>query len=182
MEKYKYVILSVLLIFPILFVFCNKNRKILERKTAESEQIIQTIEEKPVENEDLEQNVIQSNNESQKWLSTREKTALPFIEAVKSGDRNKILKYLHFPMPRPFPIPYIENEQEMLEKFDMIFTDEILNDIINSSDLDWQSEAWRGIRFVKDYNTYRSVAPIWMDSDGMVFMIPVSNQEMQLIN
>jgi len=102
----------------------------------------------------------------------------PFIEAVRSGNKNEILKFLRYPIARPFPSPYIQNEQEMIEKFDIIFTNELKNSIAGSSwnnEWHWRSEAWRGIVFATGVFPY-----LWMDYDGMVFRLPPSKQELEL--
>ncbi|MDR0321737.1 MAG: hypothetical protein LBI28_09560 [Treponema sp.] len=171
----KYTIILFIFSLSLLFISCHKTRTISENETDEPEEIISTVERDIIESKDLEQTVIQSNDE--RHIPIRERAALPFIEAVRRGDRNEIVKFFKYPIRqyRPFPLPYIKNEQEMLERFDMIFTDEVLDDIVNSSDNEWNAEAWRGVFFYND-RTW-----LWMDYDGTVLGIHASNQEEELV-
>jgi len=166
MIKQRHAITLLILIF-LLFASCRKASTISgnDVKEIDSLEII----------ENLEQTITPANEDLQPCLTIKEGIARPFIEALKSDDRNEILKYLHYPIARLFPSPYIENEQEMLEEFDMIFTDELINDIVNSSDDEWLSEAWRGIVLKKSFGNN-----LWMDYDGKVFSIPASNKGKEL--
>jgi hypothetical protein len=172
----KYAIIYFIFSLYFLLASCQKTRTIPENKTDEPEQIVQTIENEIMEDDELEQTVTQLSDGWRPEIPIRERIALPFIEALKSGDRNEIVKFFHYPMRRIFPLPYIKNEQEMLDKFDMVFTDEIISDIANSPDHEWKSQAWRGITF------YNGKTHLWMDYDGKVFRIPESDQEEELRN
>jgi hypothetical protein len=169
----KIIILFIFLC--LLFVSCQKARIISETKTDEQKQLVQIVEDEIAEANNLEKVVTQTNDELRPMISIKERIAIPFIEAVRSHDKNEILKFLRYPIRRPFPLPHIINDLEMLKKFDLIFTDEVLNDIIYSSDSDWNSHAWRGVTF------YNGRTHLWMDYDGTVLDIPVSSQEEELV-
>jgi len=89
----------------------------------------------------------------------------PFVEAVVNNDREKTADLIfYYPFRRRYPIPPINNKREMIEKYDQIFDETLINIIKNSSvETDWQAIGWRGIIF-KD-------GLVWIDYDGSILRI-----------
>lgn len=100
----------------------------------------------------------------------------PFVEAVKNNDKHKIISLIYYPLHRRYPIPYIYNQQEMLERYDQVFNGELINIIKKSSiETDWDDVGWRGIMLNNGL--------IWIDYDGKVHAINyLSTQEELLRN
>ena len=185
MKKPKHVF--ILCICLSLLSFCQKNGN----ANAEGPQTVVTDPEQELQAEDTRQvseagvedpapqsGTAETDGETSRELLIAGAIPTPFLEAVRSGDRNEIVKLLNYPIPRPS----IENEKEMLEKFDMIFNDEVLGIIADSCALsDWPTEAWRGIRLFNEQLMYGGIAGIWMDYDGTVFSIPVSQEERESV-
>jgi hypothetical protein len=97
----------------------------------------------------------------------------PFMAAIENDNKFEIVKFIKYPLTRGYPLPDIKNEMEMLEKFDMVFSNKILDKIKKSSiENDWQTAGWRGIIF--DNGT------IWMDYDGTIYVIPLSDEEIEI--
>jgi len=72
----------------------------------------------------------------------------PFVEAVVNNDREKIAELIHYPFSRRYPILPIYNKREMIERYDQIFDETLMNLIRNSSvETDWQAFGWHGIGF-----------------------------------
>jgi hypothetical protein len=98
----------------------------------------------------------------------------PFIEAVKNNDSRKIVNLIHYPLHRRYPIPYIYNQQEMLERYDQVFDEELIDTIKNSSiETDWDDVGWRGIMLNNGL--------IWLDYDGKVHTINYISAKEELI-
>jgi hypothetical protein len=97
----------------------------------------------------------------------------PFIAAIENNNKFEIAKFIKYPLSRRYPLPDIKNETEMLEKFDIIFSKEILDEIVNSSiENDWSAVGWRGIMLNR--------GTIWMDYDGTIYGIPLSDEEIKI--
>jgi hypothetical protein len=81
-----------------------------------------------------------------------------FIDAFKNVDKNVIAQLIHYPLQFNYPIMPIKNKTEMIQRFDEVFDEEIINKIKKSSlETDWSEEAWRGITLDGD---------VWIDYDG----------------
>jgi hypothetical protein len=89
----------------------------------------------------------------------------PFVDAVVNNDREKTADLIYYyPFSRQYPIPPINNKREMIERYDQIFDETLINIIKNSSvETDWQAIGWRGIIF-KD-------GLVWIDYDGSILRI-----------
>jgi hypothetical protein len=73
----------------------------------------------------------------------------PFVEAVVNNDRKKITELIYYPLRRQYPIPPIHNKEEMIERYDQVFDEKLINIIKNSSvETDWQAIGWHGIGFM----------------------------------
>lgn len=80
-----------------------------------------------------------------------------FISAIKSRDKNLISNYINYPFFLQTSIPPIRNKEEFIEKFDLLFDDYLLNEIVNKPE-EWQRMGTKGIIF-KD-------GDLWLDIDG----------------
>jgi len=88
----------------------------------------------------------------------------PFVEAVVNNDREKIADLIYYPLNRQYPIPPIHHKQEMIERYDQIFDETLINEIKNSSvETDWHAVGWRGIMFKSGL--------VWIDYDGSIIGI-----------
>jgi hypothetical protein len=118
--------------------------------------------------------LVNYNGFSQKILAEEYQQLIrSFIAAVRNNNKLEIVKFVKYPLTRRYPLPDIKNETEMLEKFDIVFSEEILDKIANSSiENDWSTVGWRGIMFNR--------GAIWMDYDGTLYGIPLSDKEIEI--
>jgi hypothetical protein len=83
----------------------------------------------------------------------------PFVDAFKNNDKNAAARLIRYPLEQTYPLRPIENESEMLLRFDEIFDRELIDRIKNSSlENDWSSAGWRGITL--------GSGTVWIDYDG----------------
>lgn len=69
-----------------------------------------------------------------------------FIEAADSGNKTAIAKLIAYPLKRLYPLPAIQNEDEMVLKFAEVFDKQLLTTIGDSNiDTDWEEVGWRGV-------------------------------------
>jgi hypothetical protein len=107
---------------------------------------------------------------SQILLEEYQELIMPFIEAIKNDDREKVINLIHYPLRRQYPIPAIYNEQEMLKKYDQVFDKILIDIIINSSiENDWKNVGQHGIMVNKGL--------IWFDYDGKLYAINYESTE-----
>jgi hypothetical protein len=84
-----------------------------------------------------------------------------FIDAAKTKDHQAIARQISYPLKREYPLAAINNQQEMLTRFDEVFDDALLGTIAQSGvEQDWQSVGWRGIMLGN--------GEVWMDYDGKI--------------
>ncbi len=83
------------------------------------------------------------------------------IKAFKSRDAEQIAKYVAYPLARDYPIPSIKNKEELINRFDEVFDDHLINLVANSKiDKDWDSVGWRGVMLAN--------GELWIDVDGKI--------------
>lgn len=83
---------------------------------------------------------------------------------VKSNDRSAIADHITYPLKRESPIPSVKNKQQMLKRFDEIFDEALLKNIINSDiEKDWDDVGWRGIMLAS--------GGLWLDYDGKLIAV-----------
>lgn len=86
------------------------------------------------------------------------------IDAAKANDPEAITKRVDYPLGREYPIPAIQNTQEMVARFNQVFDSQLLEHIANSKvDADWQIMGWRGIML--------GSGEVWLDFDGKIIAI-----------
>jgi hypothetical protein len=99
----------------------------------------------------------------------------PFWNAVQNNDRKTIIDLIHYPLKRQYPIPQINNNLEMNERYETLFDETLLNIIKNSSiETDWTNMGWRGIMLGN--------GKVWIDYDGKIIAVNYqSPQETELM-
>lgn len=86
------------------------------------------------------------------------------IDAAKANDLEAIAKRVAYPLKREYPIPAIQNTQEMIARFDQVFDPNLLEQIAHSKiGADWQTMGWRGIML--------GSGVVWLDFDGKIIAI-----------
>ncbi|MGL4712991.1 MAG: hypothetical protein ACRCWP_10700 [Shewanella sp.] len=86
------------------------------------------------------------------------------IDAAKTNDIEAIAKRVAYPLKREYPIPAIQNTQEMVARFNQVFDSQLLELIAHSKvDADWQTMGWRGIMLGNGV--------VWLDFDGKIIAI-----------
>ncbi len=82
-----------------------------------------------------------------------------FIRCFKPLNKEKLADRVAFPLSRQYPIPPVQNREEMLSRFDEVFDAELIGMIAGSNiSADWSAVGWRGI-MLKD-------GELWIDADG----------------
>ena len=73
-------------------------------------------------------------------------SVLPVIDAFKTHDKTAIAAHIRYPLQRRYPVPAINNEAELIERFDQVFDQQLIAQIAGSDiDTDWGEVGWRGI-------------------------------------
>lgn len=86
------------------------------------------------------------------------------IDVAKANDLEAIAKRVAYPLKREYPIPAIQNTQEMIARFDQVFDPKLLEQIAHSKiEADWQTMGWRGIML--------GSGVVWLDFDGKIIAI-----------
>lgn len=80
-----------------------------------------------------------------------------FVKSMKAG-RSEVAKLVHYPFEIVYPIPPIKDEEEFVNRFDEVFSEELIDAIVNSKDDDWSAVGWRGIML---HN-----GDLWLDYSG----------------
>ncbi|MFV0596889.1 hypothetical protein [Shewanella sp.] len=92
------------------------------------------------------------------------------IDAAKAGDRQAIAEQISYPLKREYPLPDVQNPQQMLERFGQVFDSKLLVQIANSTtENNWESMGWRGIML--DHGS------VWLDFDGKISGINYQSPE-----
>jgi hypothetical protein len=94
----------------------------------------------------------------------------PVVEAFIRDDKDEIANLIFYPLRRQYPIPSINNKQEMIERYNQVFDENITNMIKNSSiENSWHDVGWRGIMLDR--------GSVWIDYDGKI--IGINYQSLQ---
>ncbi|MGB1247245.1 MAG: hypothetical protein ACPG4Z_00060 [Chitinophagales bacterium] len=87
-----------------------------------------------------------------------------FVERVKYDSIEELARHVSYPLKRQYPIPEINNEQEFIDKYDILFDDSLSQIIINSDITeDWSEVGWRGIML--------ELGLLWIDDMGNLIAI-----------
>ena len=94
-----------------------------------------------------------------------------FLDVFRSEDRSKIVRLVHYPLRRTYPLPYIVDPEQMLERYDEVF-DERITALISDSELtDWSDVGWRGIMLQHGV--------VWLDYDGLLRALNYTSEREQ---
>ena len=66
------------------------------------------------------------------------------LDAIAQGDKNLFAKMASYPLKRTYPIPDIENEQQMICYFDTLFDESFRKEVANLDISSWENVGWRG--------------------------------------
>ena len=94
-----------------------------------------------------------------------------FIDAVKSNNAETIAKYVVYPLSRVAPVPDIHDEKEFIERYAMLFDDNLRTAIIDSNLDDWENVGWRGIMLYSGL--------LWLNDDGKLIALNSMSPEEQ---
>lgn len=87
-----------------------------------------------------------------------------FIEFVKVDNIDSLKTRILYPINRDYPLSDIKNEKEFNDLYNLIFDEDLKNEIIKSnSATDWSSVGWRGIML--------NNGTLWLDYDGKLISI-----------
>lgn len=86
-----------------------------------------------------------------------------FKEVVKTDNPKIIADYVEYPFKRGNPLPDIENEEEFIENYEMVFDDALKQAVNDSKIEDWDKVGWRGIML------YGGM--LWMSEEGKLVAI-----------
>lgn len=81
-----------------------------------------------------------------------------FKDAVKTDNPKIIADYVQYPYAMKNPLPDIENKEDFINNYEMIFDDNLKQTINDSKIEDWDEGGWRGIML------YRGM--LWLSEDG----------------
>ena len=66
------------------------------------------------------------------------------LEAIANGDRQMFAKMVSYPLSRPYPLPDIETEEQMVHYFDTLFDKQFRQKIAKLDSNSWSNVGWRG--------------------------------------
>jgi hypothetical protein len=93
------------------------------------------------------------------------------IAAFKSGDKRKMAETISYPLELPKPLPPIISTEDMLERFDLVFDQEMIDKIAHSTLSDWDLMGWRGVMFEN--------GQVWAEESGKLFRVRANTSAMQ---
>ena len=94
-----------------------------------------------------------------------------FINTIKEDNPKKIADLFTYPIIRWSLVPNINNKQEFLEKYDMLFDEKLKQRIINPNN-------WK---IMKSGQAMMNNGEIWLDYDGLVISFPYFATEKEKI-
>lgn len=75
----------------------------------------------------------------------QEQEILLLIQLFKKQDVDRIIDRIAYPLHRDYPIPAIENKEQMRDRFFEVFDEKLMEEIASSNVDDWSTVGWRGI-------------------------------------
>jgi len=83
------------------------------------------------------------------------------IAAFKADDKAAVASLVSYPLARAYPVPAINNEAELIERFEQVFDPQLIAQIAGSDiDTDWDKVGWRGIML--------NSGVVWVDTEGKI--------------
>lgn len=81
-----------------------------------------------------------------------------FKDAVKTDNPKIIADYVEYPYTMRNPLPDIENKEDFINNYEMLFDSELKQAISDSKIEDWEEVGWRGIMLYSGM--------LWLSEDG----------------
>ena len=107
--------------------------------------------------------------QAQELTQERQEAVKAFIERVRSGNKDSLAAHTAFPIRRRYPVPYINNKREFIDRYDTIFDQALVRKIVESNPAtDWSDGGWRGISF--------SSGDVWLIDDDQGTLEAVNYQ------
>ena len=75
---------------------------------------------------------------------TQEQYHQMILEAIANGDKEMFAEMVSYPLCRPYPLPNIENKQQMVRYFDTLFDQSFRERIAMLDSNSWDNIGWRG--------------------------------------
>ena len=100
-----------------------------------------------------------------------EKLVRRFLDVFRSGDRTQIVRLVHYPLRRAYPLPSIVNPEQMLERYDEVFDESVTAWISESELTEWSDVGWRGIMLGRGV--------MWLDYDGLLHALSYTSERGQ---
>lgn len=87
-----------------------------------------------------------------------------FVANLQEDNVSEVAQNIWYPFDRPYPLPSIQNEEELIEKYNEIFDETVKQEIINAyHEGDWGTIGWRGVQI--DHGT------IWFADNGKAYRL-----------
>jgi curved DNA-binding protein CbpA len=147
-----------ILILPVVLLAFFFGAKLVENET--TLEFITKPQDSMTKLKSLENSSSQNENDTNIEKNDHDGTRL-IVSAFKKQDRNAISALIYYPLNRKYPIPSINNEEELISRFDEVF-DENLIQLIANSDLnkDWDRIGSRGVMLFNGL--------VWQDSGKII--------------
>ncbi|MFM2037187.1 MAG: hypothetical protein RL432_126 [Bacteroidota bacterium] len=100
---------------------------------------------KPTKNRPHKQSVGAGEDFIRSISKEQEREILHLIQLFESQDTNGIVDRVAYPFDRDYPIPAIENKEQMRARFSEVFDEKLMEEIASSNADDWSTVGWRGI-------------------------------------
>ena len=111
-----------------------------------------------------------NNGFSQLSKTEYESVVENFVDCIKNSNIEKLDSIISYPYKRPYPIPPINNKQELKERYTEIFDDSLTSVITNSNiKEDWTDMGWRGIMLHQGI--------VWLDYDSRLLTTNYSSKK-----
>lgn len=110
------------------------------------------------------------DNESSKGMCN---TLNIITQSIANGDVKTLASYCTYPIYRQYPLRSIENKQQMMDNFNIIFDDSIRQVLKTTKCDDWNNWGWRGY-YCPNYI-------IWCNDGGLYKIDYMSSKESKLL-
>tara|TARA_B100000767_G_scaffold72220_1_gene68728 strand:+ start:1605 stop:2363 length:759 start_codon:yes stop_codon:yes gene_type:complete len=107
---------------------------------------------------------------SQESETEHESVVAYFIDCIKRSDIDQLDAIISYPFKRPYPVPSINDKQELTERYLELFDDSLTSIITNSIiKEDWKNMGWRGVMLHNGI--------VWLDYDGRLITTNYSSKK-----
>lgn len=87
-----------------------------------------------------------------------------FIDLVKQENIDELKKWVHYPFTRPYPLDDIQNENEFVTYYPLLFDDNLTQSIIQSDvDSNWGKMGYNGFML--------NLGQLWLDTEGKLIAV-----------